>query len=74
MLGEEDPDTLKSAATEGRLLYLQRNFAQAEAVYANVVGATERALGKGYPIYVGRAQELQSMRGGVADPWATLKR
>ena len=26
----EDPDTLKSAATEGRLLYLQQNFAQAD--------------------------------------------
>ena len=70
LLGEEDSDTLKSATIEGRLLYLQRHFAQAEAVYLDVVEATGRALDKGYPDYVSRARELQSMRGRSADPWA----
>ena len=68
VLGEEDLDTLKSAAIEGRLLYLQRNFAQAKVVNSDEVEATGRALGKGHPNCFSRKWAFPLIRGRSADP------
>lgn len=62
-LGREDSNTLNSAAIEGPLLYLQWNFAIAEAMYSDAVEATERVLLKSHPTYISRVRELQLICG-----------